>query len=158
MRTLLLMAGILGAGLSLTACADKLPGKPLTAEDFEIAAAQAKQLGAERQKFNVSHPLKGQIADQALRPLLEEGYVCHIDYVDHIRRDKNFAPYFVRTPMVLCMQRSTQPNDLCVERHANLSIGWQDPTAPEPELRLQLVSSQITDVAFRCATTSDIKR
>lgn len=160
MRTLLLIAGILGTGLSLAACADRLPGKPLTAEDFEIAAAKAKLLGLERQKFDASHPLKGKIADTAMRQLHDEGYTCHIDFLDlpRIAKGTLTTMEFVRTPMVFCMQRSTQPNDMCVERHVNLSIGWQDPKAPEPELRSQLTSSVITDRAFRCDELSDVRQ
>ena len=158
MRTVLFIVAMFGAGLSLTACADRLPGKPMTAEGFEIAVARSKLMIEAGKKFDASHPLKGQVADTALRQLHDEGYTCHIDYVDHLKRNKDFTPYFVRTPLVFCAQRSPGSNDICAERHVNLNIGWQDPKATEPELRLQLTSSVITDRAFRCDEASEVGR
>ncbi|MEF2248903.1 helix-turn-helix domain-containing protein [Ralstonia solanacearum] len=104
----------------------------------------------------VAHGLAG----PALRQLHDEEYVCHIGYLDLPRIAKGtLATFeFVRTPMVFCMQGSTQPDDFCVERHVNLNIGWQDPKAPESELSSQLASSVITDRVFRCDTASDVKR
>ncbi|WP_459204183.1 hypothetical protein ACQVRV_22860 (plasmid) [Ralstonia pseudosolanacearum] len=157
MRSTVLVASILIGSLSLFACAEQPRGRPITAEGWKRIEERVKLRRLEDEKFDASHPLKGRIADPALRQLHDEGYACHIDYVDHIKRDKDFVPYFVRTPLVFCMQRSTQPDDFCLERHVNLSIGWQDPKAPESELRAQLISSVITDRAFRCDTASDVK-
>ncbi|QCX49357.1 hypothetical protein [Ralstonia pseudosolanacearum] len=158
-RSTVLVASILIGSLSLLACAEQPRGRPITAEGWKRIEEEVKLTRLEREKFDASHPLKGQVADPALRQLHDEGYACHIGYLDlpRIAKGTSATFEFVRTPLVFCMQRSTQPDDFCMERHVNLSIGWQDPKAPESELRAQLISSVITDRAFRCDTASDVK-
>lgn len=151
--------GMLAGSLSLLACADQPPGRSLTPEAMEKVEVQLKLLRAESDRFDANHPLKGRVADTALRQLSDEGYACHIDYLDLMRTAKDGVTFeFVRTPLVFCTQRSSQPDDFCAERHVNLRIGWKDQTAPEPELRSQLTSSVITARAFRCAPASEVKR
>ncbi|WP_220454551.1 hypothetical protein, partial [Ralstonia solanacearum] len=155
-----LVISILMGSLSLLACTEPSPGRPITEEGWKRVEQEVKLTRLEREKFDASHPLKGQVAGPALRQLHDEEYVCHIGYLDLPRIAKGtLATFeFVRTPMVFCMQGSTQPDDFCVERHVNLNIGWQDPKAPESELSSQLASSVITDRVFRCDTASDVKR
>lgn len=156
MHISLLVVSLLSAGLSLSACADKLPSRSMRADDFDAAATKARLLGLERQQFDASHPLKGQVAEKALAQLQDEGYLCHIEHLDLPRVTKNGVTFeLVRTPLVLCVQHQSKPNDICVERHVNLSIRWQDSKAPERELRSQLASSVITDRAFRCDEASE---
>ncbi len=146
------------AALLLTACARSLPGKPVTAESFAIVKAKLELLQKEERKFDASHILKGQIANTAIRQLQNEGYACNIGYVDHVNLTKDLTFYTVPTPLVFCMMGSSDPHDFCRERHANLNIGWEDPKAPEQELRLQLASSVITDRHFRCVELSEVGR
>lgn len=143
----------------LVACTSHLPEKPITEGGFEIAAARAKLLGQEREKFDQHHLLKGGNAKTALQILEREGYACRIDYLDLLQPKKSGLTFeAVRTPLLFCVQDSSDLNDICVERHVNLEVGWQDPNASTQELSSQLASSVILNRAFRCDERSVIKR
>ena len=151
-RALFLVTALSCWSFPPTALADDgPPGKPPTKGQYERAAEGTKLLLQENRKFDSSHKLKGQVADAAVRQMLDEGYGCGIGYLDLPELEKNgLTPRIVRTPMVFCALASSQTGDVCSERRLTLTIAWKDAKAAEPELRSQLASSLITDRAFRC--------
>lgn len=143
----------------LAACSSHLPEKPITEAGFEIAAARAKLLGQEREKFDQQHVLKGENANTALQKLEGEGYTCRIDYLDLLQAKKGGLTFdAVRTPLLFCVHGLSDLNDICVERHVSLEVGWQDPNVSTQELSSQLASSVILNRAFRCDERSLPKR
>jgi hypothetical protein len=159
-RSLLLIATVSWGGFSSAALADDgLPGKPPTKEQYERAAEGVKLLLQENRKFDSGHKLKGQVADAAVRQMLDEGYGCGIGYLDLPELEKNgLTPRIVRTPMIFCTLASSQTDDVCSERRVTLTIAWKDAKAAEPELRSQLAASLITDRAFRCVPAGWVLR
>lgn len=156
-RRLLVTVTIIG--VLLLACSSHLPEKPITEAGFEIAAARAKLLGQEREKFDQHHLLKGENANSALQNLEREGYTCRIGYLDLLQPKKSDLAFeTVRIPLLFCVQGSSDLNDICVERHVNLEVGWQDPNASKQELSSQLASSVILNRAFRCDERDVTKR
>jgi hypothetical protein len=127
------------SGISLGACSSHLPVKPITDAGFEMAAAKAKLLIREDEKFDEHRALKGENANAVLHILERGGYTCRIGYLNPLHaRASGLTFDAVLTPLLFCKQGSADPSDFCAERHVNLEIGWRDPKATEQELRSQL--------------------
>jgi hypothetical protein len=152
---------IAGAGgvLLLGGAFAQNPGdRPTAAKGLEQAVMKARLLRQEEEKFDLQHPLKGQIADGAMRKLQTAGYKCKFDTLEltRIAKGTSVTLELYKTPIIACVQHASEPSDICAQRRVTLVVDWQDERLPDQQSQSQILSRPIVNRGFWCVEQGEV--